>query len=58
MYPEVAPAQVPASGYPNPLAGQPAGAPYISPRGRLVRSGEWSTNLCHCCDDPANCKHF
>ncbi|KAK4799120.1 hypothetical protein SAY86_024485 [Trapa natans] len=57
MYQEATPPHVQVSGYPNPLPGQLAAAgPYISPRGsRHIRTGAWSTNLCHCCDDPANC---
>ena len=32
--------------------------PYVVNTVRSTRpvGGEWSTGLCHCCDDPANCK--
>ncbi|KAL6213421.1 hypothetical protein ACLB2K_012868 [Fragaria x ananassa] len=31
--------------------------PYVVSTGHSARhvGGEWSTGLCHCCDDPANC---
>ncbi|KAJ4716326.1 protein PLANT CADMIUM RESISTANCE 2-like [Melia azedarach] len=50
----------PVSGIPNPKS-QPCNippAPYINtslPRPH-VGAGKWSTGLCHCCDDPANCR--
>ncbi|XP_024029006.1 protein PLANT CADMIUM RESISTANCE 2 [Morus notabilis] len=42
---------------PNPSMAQPYHAPYI-PRLQVpaaAAAGRWSTGLCHCCDDPANC---
>lgn len=32
--------------------------PYISNsvRGPMIRTQRWSTGLCHCLDDPGNCK--
>jgi hypothetical protein len=54
------PAPFPASGHPNtshspqPYASAP---PYIATGVRAhAVPGRWSTGLCHCCDDPANCK--
>ncbi|KAK1288714.1 Cell number regulator 1 [Acorus calamus] len=52
-----------ASPVPTPPAGiqQPyyAAPPYVAPtsRGgsRNVLPGQWSTGLCHCCDEPSNC---
>jgi hypothetical protein len=48
---------VPASGIPNTFATQPNAPPYRSPS-MLAHgvAGKWSTGLCYCCDDPANCK--
>ncbi|XP_062175942.1 protein PLANT CADMIUM RESISTANCE 2-like isoform X1 [Alnus glutinosa] len=53
------PAPFPASGHPNtshspqPYASAP---PYIASGVRAhAVPGRWSTGLCHCCDDPANC---
>lgn len=52
----------PVSGIPNPKS-QPCNippAPYINtslPRPH-VGAGKWSTGLCHCCDDPANCSNM
>ncbi|KAL5541098.1 hypothetical protein UlMin_043384 [Ulmus minor] len=42
--------------HPSPAIAQPAyhAAPYIS-RVPSGVAGEWSSGLCHCCDDPANC---
>lgn len=45
---------------PNPSMAQPYHAPYI-PRLQVpaaAAAGRWSTGLCHCCDDPANCTYF
>lgn len=53
------PGAVPVSGTPNTAPPQPYAPPYIH-YGRPVHGGavKWSTGLCHCCDDPANCKDF
>ena len=43
----------------NPGLAQPAyhiAPPYISQVHVPGTAGKWSTGLCHCCDDPANCK--
>ncbi|KAA8536192.1 hypothetical protein F0562_028670 [Nyssa sinensis] len=46
----------PSSGLPKPGPGQPY-PPRNSPSSVQHRGvpGRWSSNLCHCCDDPANC---
>lgn len=48
---------------PNPSVAQPANyhvPPYIT-RVHVPAAGgpgnKWSSGLCHCCDDPANCKY-
>ena len=42
-------------GYPmNISTGQPY-PPYISSATAIATATRWSTGLCHCCDDPANC---
>ncbi|KAF5444384.1 hypothetical protein F2P56_036866 [Juglans regia] len=50
------PGAVPVSGTPNTAPPQLYAPPYIH-YGRPVHGGavKWSTGLCHCCDDPANC---
>jgi len=52
------PAPLPASGHPNTShSPQPYAPPYIASGVRAhAVPGKWSTGLCHCCDDPANCK--
>ncbi|KAH7575237.1 hypothetical protein ACOSP7_005304 [Xanthoceras sorbifolium] len=68
MYPSVNDAQrcsadgylgpAPASGIPSTSPAQPYAPPlpYVTTtlRGQ-GQAGQWSTGLCHCCDDPANC---
>ncbi|XP_062177682.1 cell number regulator 9-like [Alnus glutinosa] len=51
------PAPFPASGHPNTShSPQPYAPPYIASGVRAhAVPGKWSTGLCHCCDDPANC---
>ncbi|PON69106.1 PLAC8 motif-containing protein [Parasponia andersonii] len=41
----------------NPSLAQPAyhAPPYIARVQVPGAAGKWSTGLCHCCDDPANC---
>ncbi|XP_010028478.2 protein PLANT CADMIUM RESISTANCE 2 [Eucalyptus grandis] len=49
---------VPTSGYPNPMTSsvQAVAPPYPASNFQPhAAAGKWSTNLCHCCDDPANC---
>lgn len=55
-----APKQTQGVGLPNPAppmsiaAGQPFSSHYNS--SSVIRNTvPWSTGLCHCCDDPANC---
>ena len=42
-------------GFPNPSLAPPYAAPYVVqyPDGTI----RWSTGLCHCTDDPGNCKY-
>ncbi|XP_021680953.2 protein PLANT CADMIUM RESISTANCE 2-like [Hevea brasiliensis] len=63
MYPlNDQPEQIHVSGIPNPYppesyTPQPY-APYVPttmPMRPPRAAGKWSTGLCHCCDDPANC---
>ncbi|XP_062177681.1 cell number regulator 2-like [Alnus glutinosa] len=53
------PAPFPASGHPNTSHSPPpyvSAPPYIETGVRAhAVPGRWSTGLCHCCDDPANC---
>ncbi|KAJ7967453.1 putative Plant cadmium resistance 2 [Quillaja saponaria] len=50
------PGSVPASGVPDYSPAQPYVPPYISSRSRAPGfTRQWSTGLCHCCDNPANC---
>ena len=49
----VIPAALPNYGNPQPYA-----APYITSGTRVpLRTQRWSTGLCRCHDDPANCKN-
>lgn len=51
----VLPAAIPSDSTPPPY-----GAPYISSRSTTrypIRTQKWSTGLCRCLDDPANCKN-
>ncbi|XP_059448725.1 protein PLANT CADMIUM RESISTANCE 2-like [Corylus avellana] len=43
--------------FPAPAPPQPYNAPTYIASGvqPYVVAGRWSTGLCHCCDDPANC---
>lgn len=51
------PGSIAATGLPENIPKQPyVPHPLLSPHvvaGRVP--GRWSTGLCHCCDDPANC---
>ncbi|TYH29013.1 hypothetical protein ES288_A02G190400v1 [Gossypium darwinii] len=45
----------PPAGYPTAPMNLPPPS-HISPfRGSAASASSWSTGLCHCCDDPANC---
>ncbi|KAF8410052.1 hypothetical protein HHK36_002572 [Tetracentron sinense] len=53
-----APEEHPDSGIPNNRTTQHYPPPYISSNIPIQvpgAAGQWSTGLCHCCDDPANC---
>lgn len=55
------PGPFPASGLPNISPTQHYARPYVQTgSGALAHgvAGRWSTGLCHCFDDPANCKHL
>ena len=47
------PPPFPASAPPQRYNAPPYIASVVQP---YVVAGRWSTGLCHCCDDPANCK--
>ncbi|KAJ7946043.1 putative Plant cadmium resistance 2 [Quillaja saponaria] len=50
------PGSVHASGVQDYSPAQAYVPPYISPHVRAPRvTRQWSTGLCHCCDNPANC---
>ena len=54
---EHGPGPVLASGIPNTSPTRPYAPPYVSPgMSAHVVAGKWSTGLCYCCDNPANCK--
>lgn len=54
---EHGPGPVLASGIPNTGPTRPYAPPYVSPgMSARVVAGKWSTGLCYCCDNPANCK--
>ncbi|KAK4563095.1 hypothetical protein RGQ29_005553 [Quercus rubra] len=53
---EHGPGPVLASGIPNTGPTRPYAPPYVSPgMSARVVAGKWSTGLCYCCDNPANC---
>ncbi|CAK7336607.1 unnamed protein product [Dovyalis caffra] len=56
MYPPVHDHQRPSlvSGVPNPNPIHPY-PPHMAMWHAPVVAGKWSTGLCHCCDNPANC---
>ncbi|KAL5992778.1 hypothetical protein ACLOJK_013697 [Asimina triloba] len=51
----------PASGHPTSFMSQhypsPNAPPYMNVQSHGALGG-WSSGLCHCCDDPANCKNL
>nr|DAD41250.1 TPA_asm: hypothetical protein HUJ06_015573 [Nelumbo nucifera] len=58
--PEAHGGPVPASGVPHTPPTQAYAAGYIArntPFKAPAVGMPWSTGLCHCCDDPANCKN-
>lgn len=53
------PSPVPAPGYLGHNHSEPYVPPYNITRTSSIDLGvAWSTGLCHCCDDPGNCKYI
>lgn len=55
------PGPVPVSGLPNISSTPHYARPYVHTGSSVLAygvAGRWSTDLCHCFDDPANCKHL